>query len=134
MGQAFELAYKKFLETKQAQEDFKKLKEMLKTASPQERVEIERKLAEVNKIRAAEAERQKKIAAIQAKMTDPNAKPLTKITVKGTQGESFRFRECGQQLAWLSTSMKKMSRNPLGPHETSSSEETAFPYTPMHAS
>ena len=86
VGQAFELAYKKFLETKKAQEDFKRLKEMLKTASPEEKGDIEKKLIEVNKIRAAEYERQKKIAAIQAKMPDPYVKPVTKIYVKGTKG------------------------------------------------
>ena len=87
VGQAFELAYKKFLETKQAQEDFKKLVQMLKTATPEEKVEIEKKLVEVNKIRSEEAERQRRMAAIQAKMPDPYVKPITKINIKGTQGE-----------------------------------------------
>lgn len=89
VGQAFELAYKKFLETKQAQEDFKRLVQMLKTASPEEKVEIERKLTEVNKIRAEEAERQKKMAAIQARMPEPQGKPVTKIDVKGTKGKTI---------------------------------------------
>ena len=87
VGQAFELAYKKFLETKQAQEDFKRLKTMLQTATPEQKVEIEKKLIEVNKIRAAEAERQKKMAVIQSKMPEPYVKPVTKITVKGTKGQ-----------------------------------------------
>lgn len=95
MGQAFELAYKKFLETKQAQEDFKRLKSMLQTATPEEKVEIEKKLIEVNKIRAAEAERQKKMAAIQAKMPDPYVKPVTKISVKGTKGTAGNGTFCG---------------------------------------
>jgi hypothetical protein len=83
------LAYKKFLETKQAQQDFKRLKEMLKTASYEEKVEIEKKLIEVNKIRAEEAERKKKMASIQAKMPENYVKPVTKINVKekGVHGE-----------------------------------------------
>lgn len=86
VGQAFELAYKKFLETKQAQEDFKRLKAMLAKATPEEKVQIEKKLVEVNKIRAAEAERKKKMAVIQSKMPDTYVKPVTKIEVKGTKG------------------------------------------------
>lgn len=87
VGQSFELAYKKFLETKQAQQDFKRLKEMLKTATAEEKVGIEQKLVAVNKIRAAEVERQKRMASIQAKMPAPYVKPVTKINVKlGTKG------------------------------------------------
>ena len=86
MGQAFELAYKKFLETKQAQEDFKRLKVMLAKATPEQKVVIEKKLVEVNKIRAAEADRKRKMAAIQANMADTYIKPVTKIEVKGTKG------------------------------------------------
>ena len=90
------MAYKKFLETKQAQQDFKRLKEMLKTATPEEKVEIERKLEEVNKIRAAEMERQKKMASIQAKMPAPYVKPVTKISVKvGTKGAMGVSGGCG---------------------------------------
>ena len=62
---------------------------MLKTASPEEKVEIEKKLIEVNKIRAEEAERKKKMASIQAKMPEPYVKPVTKINIKGTKGTSL---------------------------------------------
>lgn len=86
VGQAFELAYKKFLETKQAQQDFKRLKEMLKTASYEEKVEIEKKMIDVNKIRLEEADRKKKMASIQAKMPEPYVKPVTKINVKTKSG------------------------------------------------
>lgn len=59
---------------------------MLKTATPEEKVAIELKLIEVNKIRAADAERKKKMAVIQSKMPEPYVKPVTKIYVKGAKG------------------------------------------------
>ena len=59
---------------------------MLAKATPEQKVEIEKKLVEVNKIRAAEAERKKKMAILQSKMPDNYVKPVTKIEVKGTKG------------------------------------------------
>lgn len=59
---------------------------MLATATDEEKVDIQKRLIEVNKIRAAEAARKKKMDAIQAKMPEPYVKPVTKIEVKGTKG------------------------------------------------
>ena len=54
IGEAFELAYKKFLEAKQAQEEFQKLKQRLEMASPQEKEEIRKQLEAIETQKAAE--------------------------------------------------------------------------------
>ncbi len=48
---------------------------------------IEEKLIQVNKIRSAEAERQKKMASIQAKMPEVYSKPVTALSTKGKVGK-----------------------------------------------
>ena len=53
------MAYKKFLEAKQAQEEFRKLKERLGTASPEEKEEIRKQLEAIEAQKAAELAKKK---------------------------------------------------------------------------
>lgn len=62
IGEAFELAYKKFLEAKEAQEEFKKLKERLETASPQEKEEIRKQLEAIEAQKAAQLAKKREAA------------------------------------------------------------------------
>lgn len=55
VGQAFELAYKKFLEGEKARKEFEQLKQTYHTASPEEKEKIRVQLEEGRKQRAIEA-------------------------------------------------------------------------------
>lgn len=94
IGEAFELAYKKFLEAKKAQEEFKKLKERLETASPQEKEEIKKQVEAIEARKAAELEKKRQAAerraqeeaeriAKEAAERSYTPEDLTSIKVKG---------------------------------------------------
>ena len=88
------MAYQKFLEAKQAQEEFRKLKERLETASPQEKEEIRKQLEAIETQKAAElakkreagekreAERVAKLKE-EASKTTYTASDITSIKVEG---------------------------------------------------
>lgn len=67
IGEAFELAYKKFLEAKQAQEQFIKLKERFATASPEEKEEIRKQLEAIEAQKVAVLARKREAAERKAK-------------------------------------------------------------------
>ena len=78
MGQAFELAYKEFLKTKKAQEDFKQLKQRLETCSPEEKQGILKQINAIEEARVKQAakiktEVVKKRAQDEKKIVAPNA-------------------------------------------------------------
>ena len=66
------MAYKKFLEAKQAQEEFRKLKERLQTASPEEKEEIRKQLEAIEAQKVAELA--KKRAAAEKREAERTAK------------------------------------------------------------
>lgn len=70
IGEAFELAYKKFLEGKQAQEQFMNPKERLERVSPEEEEEIRKQLEANEAQNAVELARKKEAAEREAKVED----------------------------------------------------------------